>query len=201
MAPTALILAGAGMLSDLARTLVIEGWRVVLPSRRYSPVPVDGDPEPEGRAVWVEAHWDEPRELARRVEATLRGDRADLLVTWLHDAYRQDVVAAVEPLLSASAPVVELRSRSADGVPEQADAGALAGRPTQYVLLGDVSAEGDRPLGHGEIAAGVRAAVARARAGSPSSRHEIGRRRRSTIPRPRVHGVAGSWLKLAPRVG
>ncbi len=195
MAPTALILAGAGMLSDVARALVGDGWHVVLPSRRYSPVPAEGDVPPSGRAVWVEAHWDQPGELARRVAKTVDGEAVDLLVTWLHDAYRTPVLEAVKPLLSPTAPAVEVRSMTDTAtVPEQP-----AGRPTQYVFLGDVSAFDDtRPLGQAEIVAGVRAAVEQALAGAPSARHDIGHRRpRLSVPRPRVHGIVGSLPRRA----
>jgi len=190
MAPTALILAGAGMLSDVVRDLVGHGWRVVVPSRRYAPVPADGDIPPTGRAVWVEAHWDRPEELARRVAKTVDGEPIDLLVTWLHEAYREPVLEAVEPLLSPTAPAVEVQSMTeAAPVPIQP-----SGRPTQYVFLGDVSAFDDtRPLGQAEIVAGVRAAVEQALAGAPSARHEIGHRRPyPAIPRPRVHGIVGA---------
>src|SRR5690606_40073057 len=71
--PTALILAGAGMLNDVARALVYDGWQVILPARRYVPVPIDRG-EPPGRAVWLEAHWDQPEELAQRVAAALRSE-------------------------------------------------------------------------------------------------------------------------------
>src|SRR5207302_11221676 len=90
----ALILAGTGMLSEVAETLTREGWLVVLPSRRYSPIAeseakpgiaalralrprghlphADGNGE-HGRAIWVEAHWDRPRQLAKQASVALDG--------------------------------------------------------------------------------------------------------------------------------
>ncbi|CAM3104745.1 hypothetical protein SAXI111661_18295 [Saccharomonospora xinjiangensis] len=198
MASTALILAGAGMLRGVARTLVADGWHVVLPCRRYSPVRAQGGVDP-GRAIWVEARWDEPAELARRVAEAMEGRSVDLLVSWLHETYRGPVLEAVEPLMSPAAPSVEVRPMAeAAVVPEQ------SGRPTQYVFLGDVSAFDDtRPLGQAEIVAGVRDAVERALTGAPSARHEIGHPRpHPSVPRPRVHGVAGRLpRRVSPAAG
>src|SRR5690349_780650 len=96
MGGRALILAGTGMLSEVAESLAREGWHVVLPSRRYSPIAVPeakpgiaalealrlpghhpdtngGGTRPgngaQGRAIWVEARWDRPRQLAKKAEA------------------------------------------------------------------------------------------------------------------------------------
>lgn len=181
------------MLNGVTRTLVYDGWNVILPCRRYSPVPLDGD-EPSGRAVWLEAHWDRPEELAQQVAETLDGKSVDLLVTWLHDSYREPVSKAVEPLLAPAAPVVEVWSQtSATTVPEQPTSEPLAGHSVQRILLGEVSAfDEERALGQGEIVASVGAAVDRALSGAPSSRHEAGRgRSQPRIPRPRVHDLVG----------
>lgn len=180
------------MLRNIARRLVDDGWYVLLPSRLYSPMPVDTEPEPTGRALWVEAHWDDPGGLARRVSGLLGDARADLLVTWLHEAYRDPVLRAVEPLVSPNAPVVDVRSQPGAGeVPGQSDPRLLCERATQYVSLGQRSSfDEGRPLGHAEVLAGVSTAVDRALAGAASARHDIGRRRLGPkVPRPRVRGV------------
>ncbi|EHY88251.1 hypothetical protein SacazDRAFT_01319 [Saccharomonospora azurea NA-128] len=194
-----MILTGAGMLSDVARDLVSDGWRVVQPSRRYVPVPADEVTHPTGRAIWVEARWDEPEALVRDVDRALDGEFVDLVVVWLHDADRPAVMNAVEPLLSPMAPVVDVRSMSDVGaVPEQA-----VGRAVQHVFLGNMSARNGRPLGQTEIVDGVRAAVAQALAGAPPARHDVGLRRvQPAAPRPRVHGLAALFSRRAhPAVG
>ncbi|TWH19901.1 hypothetical protein [Prauserella rugosa] len=196
MTRRALILAGTGMLRRVARELAVDGWRVVLPSRRYAPIPV-GDPQlrsvrwtagnrhtsvGSGKATWVQAHWDEPAELARKAGHVLDGP-ADLLVAWLHAAYRGAVLEAVEPLLSDTAPVVEVSA-----VPEHGDVieppdPFYRDRATQQVLLGTTSdiAFG-RPLGHEEIERGVLDGVRRALDGRPTSVHQLGERR--PVPGP-----------------
>src|SRR6187399_235702 len=158
----ALILAGTGMLPEAAETLVRQGWRVVLPSRRYQPLAVPEIVVPEtkpgiaalqrlrppghlpqafaddmrgGRAVWVEASWDRPAELANKAATALDGE-ADLLVAWVHDQYRVDVMRAVEPLLARTAGVVEVRTSD---WPLFEPEPVLAEHPTQLVLLGAVS--------------------------------------------------------------
>ncbi|OLT44002.1 hypothetical protein BJF85_20820 [Saccharomonospora sp. CUA-673] len=185
------------MLRRVARELAVDGWRVVLPSRRYAPIPA-GQPDQHsvrwasgnrqmsvgsGKAIWVEAHWDQPGELARKAGLVLDdlGGPADLLVAWLHEAYRSAVLAAVSPLLADDAPVVEVSA-----VPESGDAADVAVPPdpfcperrTQQVLLGatsDVSLR--RPLGHEEIERGVLDGVRRALDGRPTSVHQLGERR------------------------
>src|SRR5206468_1933351 len=90
----ALILAGTGMLAGVAEVLTQEGWHVVLPSRRYRPLECEVRPGAAalrsmrppghrpyragsgrswggGKALWVEAHWDRPRELAAKAEAEI----------------------------------------------------------------------------------------------------------------------------------
>lgn len=172
----ALLLAGSGMLSELAARLVTDGWRVVLPSRRYLPLPVT-DTETTGRAIWTRADWDRPDELAVAVRAAL-SDPAELLVSWVHESYRYAVLTAVEPMLAPRAPVVEVRSLA--DLPH----GAVEPRPllrdhlTQQVLLGEVSGrDRDRALGQREIIDAVLAAVERALVGKPSSLHQVGERR------------------------
>lgn len=204
--PTALILAGAGMLNDVARALVYDGWQVILPARRYVPVPIDRG-EPPGRAVWLEAHWDQPEELAQRVAAALHGRSVDLLVMWLHDSYRESVSKAVEPLLSPTAPVVEVWSATGPTVVPRKPGSDVedveVGRSVQRILLGEVSAFDDtRALSQAEIMASVRAAVDRALEGAPSAQHEVGRRRpQPQIPRPRVHDIAGGLPRWASPAG
>ncbi len=189
--PYALILAGSGMLRDVAEQLTRDGWCVLLPCRRYSPVPVTPDGDPVGRALWIEADWDEPEELARRVAATTHGAPVDLLVDWLHESHRRPVLAAVAGLLSPTAPVVDVRpANEATGTttlprPEP----VLGERPTQEVQLGETSGlDPERPLAHRETVAGVLNATRRALDGAPSSLHLVGERKpRPRIPRPRLH--------------
>ncbi|GAA1977276.1 hypothetical protein [Amycolatopsis minnesotensis] len=173
----ALVLAGGGMLSAVAEDLVANGWYVVLPSRRYSP-PAARQVESRahrsrrgrteaGRAVWVEAEWMRPRELARAADGAL-GGHADLLVAWVHEAYRRSVLGVVESLLAPGAPVVEVREGGwSDPV--------LTGRPTQGIVLGSVSErDSGRSLIQSEVVGGVAAAVARALDGHPSTVHTLG---------------------------
>jgi hypothetical protein len=192
---TALILAGTGMLAGVAEALVGEGWHVVLPCRRYHPMAV---PEPKpgraalralwprghrptanstgtgGRAIWVEAHWDRPRELATKAESALGGP-ADLMVAWVHEQYRRAVLGATERLLTPGAPVVEVRA--AGGPPEEPEP-VLVAHPTQLVMIGSLSGHGDdRPLQHIEVTEGVLGAVRRAIEGRPASLHQIGQSR------------------------
>ncbi|WAL63398.1 hypothetical protein ORV05_20515 [Amycolatopsis cynarae] len=195
----ALILAGTGMLASVAQALVRDGWTVVLPCRRYHPIAV---PEPRqglaaraalrppghritgdgsgGRAIWVEAHWDQPRELAEKAGSVLGGP-ADLLVAWVHEEFRGPVLAQVTRLLAPGCPVVEVRGTTgAAAVPAELSdpRPALDQHPTQLVLIGSVSEHGgDRPLSHSEIAGGVLGAVRRAVDGRPPSLHRIGQTR------------------------
>lgn len=182
-ARNALILAGSGMLSDIAEQLASDGWRVVLPSRRYNPLPAR-DPQTagtrvehgSGRAVWVEADWERPDQLVRRTDAALTGP-VELLVAWVHESYRRAVVAAVEPLLADGAPVVEVRAAGSGRIPGEPDP-LLARHPTHAVVLGGTSEHDPRrPLGHEEIVHGVLAAVRRALSRSAPARHQLGQRR------------------------
>ncbi|MCR3722287.1 hypothetical protein LY15_004285 [Prauserella flava] len=191
MTRRALLLAGTGMLRRVTKELAVDGWQVVLPSRRYAPIPT-GDPDVHavrwtaghrhttvgaGRATWVQAQWDAPAELARKAGEVLTGP-ADLLVAWVHESYRAAVLSAVEPLLSDTAPVVEVAALSMHGDVVAPPEPHYPHRPTQQVLLGSTSdvAVG-RPLGHEEIERGVLEAVRRALAGSLSSAHQLGERR------------------------
>ncbi|NIH83988.1 hypothetical protein [Amycolatopsis granulosa] len=192
----ALILAGTGMLADVAGVLTREGWHVVLPSRRYHPLDCEARPgvaalralrrpghrpyrpgtarsRAEGKAIWVEAHWDRPRELAAKAETALRGP-ADLLVAWIHEQYRRAVMGAVAPLLAADAAVVEVRGGPSGDPPDP----LLPLHPTQVVQLGTVSAyDADRSLAQAEIGEGVLEAVRRALAGHATSVHQVGQLR------------------------
>lgn len=193
----ALILAGTGMLSGVAEALVRDGWHVVLPCRRYCPLVVPEarqgraalkalrprghrptangtTKERAGRALWVEAHWDRPRELSAKAGAAL-GERADLLVAWVHEQYRRSVLGACAGLLAPGAPVVEVRG--AGGPPVEPEP-VLAAHPTQLVMVGALSEIDDtRPLSHGELTAAVLHAVDRAVEGRPASLHQVGQSR------------------------
>lgn len=130
-----------------------------------------------GRAIWVEAHWDRPGELAEKAGSVLGGP-SDLLVAWVHEEFRGPVLAEVSRLLAPGRPVVEVRGTTgAAAVPAELDdpRPALDGHPTQLVLIGAVSESGgDRPLSHGEISDGVLEAVRRAVEGRSTSLHRIG---------------------------
>ncbi|MFO7193850.1 hypothetical protein [Thermocrispum sp.] len=172
----AVVLGGTGMLAGVASRLVDDGWLVVLPSRRYSPLPDYAEPG-SGRALWVQARWERPERLARDTANAL-GGKADLLVAWVHNEYRRSVLYAVEPLLAPGAPVVEVF----DAPPEDKFAGdviaTLPDHPMQQVVLGYVR-DGDRLrwLTHSEVVDGVLMAVERAMSGAPTTEHYVGQAR------------------------
>ncbi|OZM72233.1 hypothetical protein CFN78_16665 [Amycolatopsis antarctica] len=178
------------MLAGVAEALAADGWNVVLPSRRYSPIPgVPAGPgvaaraalrrpghRPDvpaatGRAIWVEADWSRPAELAAAAGTAL-GGRADLLVAWVHPGYRAAVLDAVAPLLAEGAPAVEVilapPSPRIEG--EGRERSALDRHPVHRVVLGRRPA---RRLTHAEIVHGVLAAVRRAVAGSPPAAYDV----------------------------
>lgn len=171
--PNALILAGSGMLNGVAAHLAGDGWRVVLPSRRYTPLRADR-PLP-GKAIWVPADWGRPWDLARDVERVLTAP-ARLIVAWMHESYRRSVLGAVERLLADDAPAVEVRAVADLGpVPGETEPWFI-GRPTQQVLVGTVCEEdSNRGLSHDEIVGGVVDAVDRALRGRPQSLHQVGK--------------------------
>jgi hypothetical protein len=186
MTRRALVIGGTGMLAGCASALVADGWHVVLPSRRYAPIAdtTDGDQaEPSGtssnggstrKALWVQADWANPRELAGRAESALGGS-ADLLVAWVYGPARPSVLRAVGPLLAPRAPVVEVHGSASakpiGGCPDP----VLADHPTQQVVLGFVRQGGrTRWLTHAEIATGVLDAVRRALDGRPPGVHHVG---------------------------
>jgi hypothetical protein len=162
------------MLAPCASWLVADGWHVVLPSRRYAPIPIVPDTVASGRALWVAADWSEPAGLAERAARTL-GGQADLLVAWVHNEHRATVLNAVAPLLAPGAPVVEVHGAAATdpvtGCPEP----VLADHPTQQVVLGFMPAgEVMRRLTYEEISDGVLEAVTRALAGNAPSVRQVG---------------------------
>lgn len=176
MTSRALVLGGTGMLAGVASWLVGRGWHVVLPSRRYSPIPADVDDydiEP-GRALWVEARWERPMQLARAAEKALGGE-ADLLVSWIHAGYRLPVLEAVSELLADKAPIVEVRGDVTADPARPAPEPSLSGHPTQVVTLGYLREGGfTRWLTHREIVAGVLDAVQRALDERTSAEHHVG---------------------------
>lgn len=177
MPSRAIVLGGTGMLAGVASWLVGSGWHVVLPSRRYSPIPADADAEGDiapGRALWVEARWERPQQLARAAEKALGGE-ADLLVSWIHAGYRMSVLEAVAGLLADKAPIVEVRGDVTADPTRPAPEPTLSGHPTQVVTLGYVR-EGTttRWLTHREIVDGVLAAVQRALDERTSAEHQVG---------------------------
>jgi hypothetical protein len=178
----ALVIGGTGMLAGCTAALVADGWHVVLPSRRYAPIP-DTTPADGGHVLWVEADWAEPKELANRAERALGGP-ADLLVAWVHSRVRASVLRAVARLLAEDAPVVEVHGSASanpvDGCPDP----VLADHPTQQVVLGFVMRDGrTRWLTHAEIAEGVLDAVHRALDGRPPGVHQVGDFRNYPITR------------------
>ncbi|RLK59457.1 hypothetical protein [Actinokineospora cianjurensis] len=123
----ALVLGGTGMLNGCALRLVANGWRVVLPSRHYAPLPADHHTG-TGRAIWVEADWSKPHTLATKAAHVL-GAPADLLITWLPDEALPPTLRAIEPLLAPGAPVVETHA-ARDRWPTP-----LPNHPTHHVVL------------------------------------------------------------------
>jgi hypothetical protein len=168
----ALVLGGTGMLAGCAEALVADGWHVVLPSRRSTPIAAGNGSH--RRAVWVKADWFDPTSLRRDVGEALDGP-ANLLVAWVHREVRTAVLRAVAPLLAPGAPVVEVHgSASANPIGGCPDA-VLPGHPTQQVVLGFVRHAGrTRWLNHQEIAAGVLDGVHRALDGRPPAVHQVG---------------------------
>jgi hypothetical protein len=169
-----LVIGGSGMLAACTSRLVADGWHVVLPSRRYSPIPAVPSGSPSGRALWVAADWSDPFGLARRVRKALDGP-AELLVTWVRREHREAVLGAVAPLLADGAPVVEVHGSAAydpvSGYPEP----VLGDHPTQQLVLGFVPVGGtSRRLSHEEISDGVLAAVDRALSGKAPGVVQVG---------------------------
>ncbi|OLF15123.1 hypothetical protein BU204_23560 [Actinophytocola xanthii] len=160
------------MLAGCAEALVADGWRVVLPSRRSTPI-ADGNGE-HRKAVWVKADWFDLPALARDAREALEGP-ADLLVAWVHREVRVAVLRAVAPLLAPGAPVVEVHgSASANPVGGCPDP-VLPDHPTQQIVLGFVRHAGrTRWLNHQEISAGVLDGVRRAVDGRPPAVHQVG---------------------------
>ena len=168
------MIGGTGMLSACTSALVAEGWHVVLPSRRYAPIPTTPANSDAGRALWVAADWSDPDGLASRAKRALGGP-VDLLVAWVHSEHRAAVLHAVAPLLAQGAPIVEVHGSSAaallDGYPDP----VLPDHPTQQVVLGFVPVgRTSRRLSHEEISNGVMAAVRRALAAKPPAVHQVG---------------------------
>jgi hypothetical protein len=162
------------MLAPCVSWLVADGWHVVLPSRRYAPIPIVPGATGTGRALWVAADWSAPAGLAERAARALSG-RAELLVAWVHREHRADVMHAIAPLLTPDAPVVEVHGSSATdpvaGCPEP----VLAGHPTQQVVLG-FTPSGDvmRRLTYEETTDGVLDAIRWALDGRPPCVHQVG---------------------------
>jgi hypothetical protein len=168
------VISGTGMLSACTSVLVAEGWHVVLPSRRYAPIPTTPGGTGTGRALWVAADWSDPADLARRARRAL-GAPAELLVAWVRHEHRAAVLHEVAPLLKRGAPIVEVHGSAAallsQGYPEP----VLPDHPTQQVVLGFVPVgRTSRRLSHEEISAGILAAVRRALADKPPALHQVG---------------------------
>lgn len=168
------MIGGTGMLSACTSRLVSDGWHVVLPSRRYAPIPAITSGTGGGRALWVAADWSDPVGLADRAGRALDGP-AELLVTWVHREHRSALLGAVAHLLAPEAPVVEVHGSAAfdpvSGYPDP----VLADHPTQQLVLGFVRVGStSRRLNHEEITEGVLEAVDRALAGKAPGVHQVG---------------------------
>jgi NAD(P)-dependent dehydrogenase (short-subunit alcohol dehydrogenase family) len=181
----ALVIGGTGMLVACASMLVAEGWQVVLPSRRYAPipsVPSAANSGSDGRALWVAADLSDPDGLAERAGKALGGP-VELLVTWVRREHRRGLLGAVEPLLAPDAPVVEVHGSAAfdpvGGYPDP----VLPDHPTQQVVLGFVPVgRTSRRLNHEEISGGVLDAVDRALAGKTPGVYQVGEPRPWSMP-------------------
>lgn len=158
--------------------LVADGWHVVLPSRRYAPIPTVLAGSGAGRALWVAADWSDPEGLAERAGRALGGP-VELLVVWVRREHRTAVLRAVEPLLARDAPVVEvLGAAAADPVGGYPDP-VLGRHPTQQVVLGFMPVgRTSRRLSHEEISEGVLAAVDRGLTGKAPGVYQVGEPRR-----------------------
>jgi NAD(P)-dependent dehydrogenase (short-subunit alcohol dehydrogenase family) len=169
-----LVIGGTGMLAACTSVLVADGWQVVLPCRRYAPIPTVSVGSHAGRALWVAADWSDPVGLADRARRALGGP-VELLVTWVRREHRQALLEAVAPLLAPDAPVVEVHGSAAfdpaSGYPDP----VLPNHPTQQLVLGFVPAGGTcRRLSHEEISEGVLDALDRALAGKPPGVYQVG---------------------------
>lgn len=162
------------MLSACASVLVADGWHIVLPSRRYAPIPTLPSNGSAGRALWVAADWSDPDSLAKRCRKALNGP-VELLVSWVRREHRTALLSAVAPLLAPDAPVVEVHGSAAyDPVTGYPDP-VLADHPTQQLVLGFVAVgQTSRRLNHEEISEGVLDAVDRALAGKPPGVYQVG---------------------------
>jgi hypothetical protein len=139
------------MLAGVSSALVADGWHIVLPSRHYAPLSIDG----VGRARWVRADWTRPNDLACQASRVLGGP-VDLLITWITPEVRTRVFTAVGPLLAPDAPIVEVEATTPHPP-------ALPDHPTHQVVLGEVGYAGrTRWLSNDEVTTGVLEAVDRA---------------------------------------
>jgi hypothetical protein len=162
----ALVLGGTGMLAGCVEALTSEGWYVVSPSRRR-PLDTHG-------AVWVQADWAQPDELAERAHIALGGP-ADLLVAWVHGSFRVPVLRAVSQLLGEDSPVVEVHGSGSANPVQGCPEPVLSSHPTQQVVLGFRRNAGrTRWLTHRETADGVMAGVRRALDGRQHAVHQVG---------------------------
>jgi hypothetical protein len=154
------------MLAGCVESLTAEGWQVVSPSRRRPP-------DTHG-AIWIQADWSQPDELAERAHIAL-GGLADLLVAWVHGSFRVPVLRSVSPLLAEDCPVVEVHGSASANPVQGCPEPVLSGHPTQQVVLGFLRNAGrTRWLTHRETSAGVLSAVRRALEGRPHAVHQVG---------------------------
>lgn len=170
------------MLAGVTSWLVGQGWHVVVPSRRYSPLACDqlesaaeaGVEVRPGRALWVQARWERPQRLARDAGKALGGP-AELLVAWVHGGYRVPVFEAVSGLLAPDAPIVEVLDDAVSDPLRATPEPTIPGHPTQRVVLGYVRDHGStRWVSHPEIVHGVLEAVRRALEDRPLTEHQVG---------------------------
>lgn len=168
------MLGGGGMLDSCVTRLVAEGWRVVLPSKRYRPLPECPKLDDSGGTVrWIPADWSAPVSLVRDVAKAL-DEPAKLLVAWLPEQYRTSVLRAVSELLAEDARVVEAYSCAelSEGLPEP----VFAEHVTQRVALGYVPQQRGtrRHITHAEASAAITEAVERALHRAPPEADQVG---------------------------
>ena len=170
----ALVIGGTGMLSGAVRGLAGLGWDLVVPSRNPWRAPPRG-------VRWVRSEWGDPGALAEALRTTgsatgTSHDPAsfDLLVAWVHTPHREQVLTAVEPLLSKQAVAVEVWG-SASRNPLTTLPTPVLDLPTHQAVLGYQRHNGGtRWLTDGEVSEGVLAVARSALTGAPPRVHEVG---------------------------
>ncbi|WP_052809871.1 Rossmann-fold NAD(P)-binding domain-containing protein [Streptomonospora alba] len=100
------VVGGTGMLRPAVHELLRTGARVVCVARR--PERAERGAPDTGELVPVPADWAAPRELGEAVKGAVEGRRVAEALLWVHTPFDEGVHAALVPLLSADATVVQL---------------------------------------------------------------------------------------------